>query len=176
MVAFLRSRPAEEIASMGEGFGFKPVVDGSFLKDSPHNLYKSGRFQNIDIITGCTSHEGYYMCRVFLAGKDLCTTRKSLMGHVQTAVSFNYTEGVSAISQRLYHHYISDESVGSMETFRREYVDMVSDMIFIGPNFTMAIEHSGKCEMIPNEGALSIVCLPHNNCIIHFLIFLASFS
>ncbi|KAJ7384153.1 hypothetical protein OS493_023481 [Desmophyllum pertusum] len=56
----LRSREAQKLILINTANVWRPVVDGDFLPDTPENLRKSGKFNDVQLIAGFTSQEGAY--------------------------------------------------------------------------------------------------------------------
>ena len=74
LVECARSKTGEEIlqGQMAIVFGgytgsqdiVGPVVDGVFLPDLPETLFKTGKFHDVDVITGVTSNEGALLAMI----------------------------------------------------------------------------------------------------------------
>ena len=144
LVEFLRSRPAQDLGDMGVELEFKPVIDGVFVKDYPYILYKTGEFQKKEIMAGCNSDEGYVMVKFMLTDPNMPTTKENLQEQMNICISSVFLENSEELSQAAFKCYISDEAVGNLEVFKRQYAKCFGDLVFNGPNHDLALKHSGR--------------------------------
>lgn len=78
-------------------FPFVPVVDGSFLDESPQRAMATGRFKKTDILTGSNTEEGYYFIIYYLTEllrkeEGITVTREEFLKVIHPLYTLNRTD------------------------------------------------------------------------------------
>ena len=142
LVAFMRNQSADVIQSLKRS---KPVIDGVFLTDYPHKLYRAGKFNPIPIISGFTSHEGYGAMKRVLNKRLLMTlTKDNLFNLLTSIIESHFPQDADYISNAVYNQYISPQAEEDMDVLRRDLSTLYSDLFFTAPSMLMAESHSSK--------------------------------
>lgn len=87
-------------------FPFVPVVDGSFLDETPKKALENGRFKKTDILTGSNTEEGnyfilYYLTELFPKEEGVTVSRNE---YVQAVKELNPYEN-NAVRQAIVFEY-----------------------------------------------------------------------
>ena len=129
-----------------ELMNFRPVVDGAFLTDFPANLYKDGKFQDVPLMTGFTSDEGYVNVRFLNGGKPLPDTlsKEQIRPFVLNELQRDFPENPETLTDAAIQKYITPEAETNARTFLRQFMDMITHKSFAAPSHVVAKRHSGK--------------------------------
>ena len=147
LVSFLRSKSSDELGNMAaELINFRPVVDGALLADFPANLFRDGKFQDVPLMTGFTSDEGYVNVRFLNFDKPLpeMLTKEQIRAYVLNELQRDFPENPEPLTDAAIQKYITPEAATNARTFLRQFMDMITHKSFAAPSHIVAKRHSGK--------------------------------
>lgn len=143
IVEFLSDKSSTDIVKM-LGEGFNPTVDGVFLSDVPLNLYRSGKFNPIDVIIGFNTNEGMQFIER-LKQRFSIFPKESAENLLKTIVFNQFYRGrpnADEIYRTLHSTYI--EKASSALELQQKLVEVYGDILFILPALTQASLHSQR--------------------------------
>ncbi|CAH1791128.1 unnamed protein product [Owenia fusiformis] len=146
---FLSGMSAKHINTKVSLFFGPPVIDGTFLPDSPSNLYKQDRYNKVDYIIGFNSHEGFLVTRMVYAGLGIefkLDDRATFKQYLRRLVLHNYRNNQDKITDAIMEEYVGDFDFRDSERATQLFSDIYGDMIFISPSLAVAKAHSACCD------------------------------
>ena len=110
-----------------------PIVDGEFLPDLPENLFKAGKFHDVDAISGFASSEGSFFSLLqppdqIKNGMD----RKHFENSVKNEI-FYARKKSRIIEDLILFQYSSHDDPDDKIAIRQSWVDCFGDAIFVAP-------------------------------------------
>ena len=110
-----------------------PNVDGEFLLDRPENLFKTGKFHDVDVITGFTSNEG----GLFAMMKPPDQIKDGMEQEVFESYVKNelaYTRDKSPIMENLIlFQYTDHANPNDKIAIRKAMMDCAGEAMFVAP-------------------------------------------
>ena len=123
---------------------FRIVVDGHVISDFPINLYKEGKFQQVALMTGTTSDEGWMNMNFMQTPPDGLSGKEKVRFHVKEMLSHDFAENLDAITDAAIQKYFTAEAETDEQTFQRQFVDLSTHQSFSAPSNIVAKCQSGK--------------------------------
>ena len=131
----------------------KPVVDGTFIVDTPRNLYKKGQFQHVPLITGINTHEGYMMMRLFgLLNPELPKqTTEDFRKVMQPMLMSIFHKNHEQLLDKLVDLYVKPGTLDDREKTLQSFCQFFGDLMFDGPQRFTVVNHSSKSFIHTNQ-------------------------
>lgn len=145
IVECVRSKSVEDIVSVQSLFLLEryigpqdiigPIVDGEFLPDLPVNLFETGKFHDVDVISGVASNEGALFA--MMMPPDLVkdgVERTVFESFVRYELFYSDFQGKSPLIEDLIIFQYSDHADPLNKTaIRQSLMDCASDAMFVAP-------------------------------------------
>ena len=145
IVECVRSKSVEDIVSVQSLFLLEryigpqdiigPIVDGEFLPDLPVNLFETGKFHDVDVISGVASNEGALFA--MMMPPDLVkdgVERTVFESFVRYELFYSDFQGKSPLIEDLIIFQYSDHADPLNKiAIRQSLMDCASDAMFVAP-------------------------------------------
>ena len=147
IIECLRSVEAHKLLS-GRPNLWRPVVDGDFLPDTPENLRKSGKFNQVTLMAGFTSQEGAYFFPTYIDDVTPETFRTNV-NFALTYVLTNYgqrwtpeTKVPNSLLDAVVFMYTPWPYERDLYKFKRGFSDAVTDSCVAEPTHVSLLSQS----------------------------------
>jgi hypothetical protein len=145
IVEFLRRQSTDVLATLDDKF--YAVVDGHVLPSAPVNIYASAAQNNVDLMIGVNSDEGYMIYSAIISQfgikadqLDVASVRAFVSGFATVFFSFS---NAAVAGEAIASHYLSElSSTASPEELQKVASECVGDMLFVIPAIQTANFHS----------------------------------
>jgi para-nitrobenzyl esterase len=117
-LAELRAIPAVQLQAKAKSFGYRPIIDGYVLPESIEDIFKTGKQNDADLLTGWNADDG-----LLLGPPRNATSYKNMIGQQFGSDSAKFLQ--------LYPGSTDSEAIASQKSFSR-------DMIFAVQNYSWA--------------------------------------
>ena len=134
------------------GFPFVPVIDGSFLSESPETHFRTGNFKRTNILAGSNTNEGFYFLVYGYAGLHFDLNSNGTLSRTQFHMILHntfqhfpqYPQTLNSFGQDAIVFQYTPWKNPDSETMNRDAVDQaVGDLMFVCPVVDLA-EHYAK--------------------------------
>jgi carboxylesterase type B len=151
IVEFLRRQSSEALATLDDKF--YAVVDGHVLPSVPVNIYASAAHNNIDLMVGVNSDEGYMIYSAIISKfgitpdqLDASSVRAFITDFATGFFSFPNAE---VAGEAIASHYLNElGSTASPAELQTVATECVGDMLFVIPAIQTANFHSRTYSII----------------------------
>eukprot|EP00058_Branchiostoma_floridae_P011966 XP_002597454.1 hypothetical protein BRAFLDRAFT_223128 [Branchiostoma floridae] len=163
MVSCLRQKPADELVTAQQGMmkwgtgewgvAFGPVVDGSFLRAHPDDLYDRGRAHPVDYLLGVNNHEYGLMLPSLVDPKfGQGMTEETFVHSLEALIGMLYPVRepseihalllfIVAAARELYH---DQDKPDDPMAIQRQFTHVFGDWMYVAPTVDTANRHAAS--------------------------------
>ena len=143
---FLKSLSTLTIVEKTGIMPFRPVIDGTLIRDTAEEVYKSHLASGVDFLMGCNSHEGAMFTIGPLKIKSFKNIEeaKVLVKRLLRESFWGSVKDQDAFAEEVIQEYLLSRNVSDLEELQKGMVDLLGDVWFSVPTIETADRHSGK--------------------------------
>ena len=148
LVDCLRSVDARKIPV--DGFNtWRPVIDRTFLMDSPRQLRKQGNFSKVPFMAGFTKNEGSYFVPNLKSKLHLSHFTNEIKRALKFISNYNFDlpgTANSLIMAALEFQYLPRPQSNHTPSLEQNLYDIVTDYSFAAPTHAVLFRHTDKAQ------------------------------